>query len=222
MHQQVAARRDRELHLLGARPLLRRRPLGGRRLRAVVVVPRVAAAAASRRRPQRDATDDQGAARKVDRVAPREASGSDRLAGRARRGRDARAGAGSVRRRRRRPLRAHRRQGRHLLRLRRDGLLRAPRDHALVDPDPPGQPQGARPRGARAAAPYASMEGRIRAAAARPPCSPITRPERRNAVDDETAALLLERLPRASRPTTRPACWCSPARGRRRSAPAPT
>ena len=50
----------------------------------------------------------------------------------------------------------------------------------------------------------------------------IERPERRNAVDPETADLLLDGLPLASRPTTRRASWSSPAPATRPSAPAPT
>ena len=40
----------------------------------------------------------------------------------------------------------------------------------------------------------------------------IDRPERRNAVDAETAGAAARRATGASRPTTRPGCWCSPAR----------
>ena len=50
----------------------------------------------------------------------------------------------------------------------------------------------------------------------------IDRPERRNAVDGPTAEALREALPSASRPTTTPACSCSPARATSRSARAPT
>ena len=49
----------------------------------------------------------------------------------------------------------------------------------------------------------------------------IDRQERRNAVDGPTAELLTEAYA-ASRPTTRRACWCSPAPATWRSAPAPT
>ena len=101
--------------------------------RRIVALPGRGAKAASRVAPRAARPSDRSSSR---RVALAAFAGSPRRAGRGRRG----------------TLGPHRRQGRHLLGLRRDGLLRGPGHRALADPDPAREPQGAPPPGAGAAA----------------------------------------------------------------------
>ena len=98
-------------------------------------------------------------------------------------------------RRRRRALRAHRRQGRHLLRLRRDRLLRDLRHRRVARSRCGSRAARTAPAtsSSASAAPSAARMAKVRyervGSAA---VLTITRPERRNAVDDETAAELLD------------------------------
>ena len=97
-------------------------------------------------------------------------------------------------------------------RVRGDGVLRDHRDRRLADPGAARQPQGA--RRAKSSSASGAPKRRREPPRAMPKTSyersgaaavlTITRPERRNAVDDETAAELLDGL--------------SPLRGRRRGA----